>query len=231
VVGSVGERLEGIRARVKRAALDAGRDPMSVRLIAVSKGQPETAIREAFAAGQRDFGENYVQELRAKAGALSDLDGIVFHAIGGLQRNKVKDVVKIVRVIHTVDRAELADEIEKRTMGPVDVLIEVNIAREHQKSGCSPEAVSELAAHVAKLEKLRLVGLMAIPPESAEPKETRPWFRALRELGAQISTSHPTCRELSMGMSHDFEEAIAEGATMVRVGTAIFGARAPKAER
>jgi pyridoxal phosphate enzyme (YggS family) len=230
-MGQIAENLARIRARIEEAARAAGRDPAGVRLIAVSKTHPASAIREAFGAGQRDFGENYVQELRAKAADLADLDGIVFHAIGGIQRNKVKDVVRVARVVHTVDREELALEIDKRAESPIDVLLEVNVAREPQKAGCAPERAGDLAGAVAALPNLRLVGLMAIPPESAEPSASRRWFAALRELRDAVAKEHPRCRELSMGMSHDFGEAIAEGATMVRVGTAIFGARPPKPER
>lgn len=190
-------------------------------LIAVSKTHPPEAVREAYAAGQRDFGENYVQELVAKARALEDLADLRWHVIGHLQRNKVKDVLPIATFLHTVDRLELAREIAKRAMTPVRVLVEVNVGREPQKSGVEPDQVTELWSELAKLEGVVPVGLMAVPPAADEAESTRPYFVELRGLAQRL----PGCVELSMGMSHDFAVAIEEGATMVRVGTAIFGPR------
>jgi PLP dependent protein len=199
------------------------------KLIAVSKGHGSEAIREAYEAGQRDFGENYVQELMRKADELRDLDGIVWHAIGSLQRNKVKDVCRVAGLIHTVDRASLADEIAKRASGPIKVLIEVNIGEETQKAGCLPSEVSALAAHIARLENVTLAGLMTIPPHDENAEATRPFFARMRALrDTLLAAGFETARELSMGMSSDFGVAIEEGATMIRVGTAIFGARAPR---
>jgi pyridoxal phosphate enzyme (YggS family) len=228
-VPSIAENLAVIRERIARAAERSGRKLGDVKLIAVSKGHDAKVIREAFDAGQRAFGENYVQELTEKARALADIvAGLELHVIGSLQRNKVKDVVGLARAIHTVDRKELALEIEKRATRPIDVLIEVNVGREPQKSGCSPEDATALAEAIASLPKLRLVGFMAIPPLEAEASENRPLFAALRALRDRNLAAFPRAIELSMGMSHDFEEAILEGATIVRVGTAIFGARPPR---
>jgi pyridoxal phosphate enzyme (YggS family) len=228
-VPSIAENLAALRERVAAAAAKAGRKASDVKLVAVSKGHDASALREAFEAGQRVFGENYVQELKEKARALEDIAGeLELHFIGGLQRNKVKDVVGIARTIHTVDRLELAIEIDKRAPHPIDVLIEVNVGREPQKSGCDPEAASGLADEIAKKPNLRLVGWMAIPPLEAEAAANRPLFSALRELRDKNLGAHPLAKELSMGMSHDFEEAILQGATIVRVGTAIFGARPPR---
>lgn len=210
---SIAENLARIRAEL----------PAHVRLVAVSKTQPPEAIREAYAAGQRDFGENYAQEWRAKADALADLPGLTWHFIGGLQTNKVKYLAGRATYVHTVDREELAAEISRRwaKAGAVArVLLEVNVAGEASKSGCRPDDVPGLAAAVAALPAVSLVGLMCIPPAGEDP---RPHFRRVRAL--RDAAGLP---ELSMGMSGDYREAIAEGATMVRIGTAIFGARPPR---
>jgi PLP dependent protein len=207
---SVAENLARLRADV----------PAHVTLVAVSKKQPPEAIREAYAAGQRHFGENYAQEWRAKADALADLPELVWHFIGALQTNKAKYLAGRVGFVHTVDREELARELAKRWAARGEVLrvfLEVNVAGEGSKSGCRPEDAPALAAAVRSLPALALEGLMCIPPPGEDP---RPHFRRLRALRDALGV-----RELSMGMSGDFREAIAEGATFVRVGTAVFGAR------
>jgi hypothetical protein len=222
---TLAERLQHVRERVAEAAARAGRPAGSVRLLAVSKTKPAEQIREAYAAGQRDFGENYVQELCAKAAALADLTDIRFHLIGPLQRNKVKLVVPVVSLVHTVDRASLAEELSKRAAAAgrmLPVLLEVNVSGEASKAGCSPEEAPSLAAAVRELPGVALRGLMTIPPDTEDRELARPYFRRLRELRDALGADLP---ELSMGMSHDFEIAIEEGATIVRVGTAIFGAR------
>ncbi|MFO0551395.1 MAG: YggS family pyridoxal phosphate-dependent enzyme [Polyangiaceae bacterium] len=218
---SIGARLTLIRERVERAA--HGR---RVTLVAVSKGHPASAIREAYAAGQRIFGENYAQELADKARELADLADLEWHFIGGLQRNKVKLIAGVARLIHTVDRAELGAEISKRSAREQAVLIEVNIGGEPQKAGCSPEDTAALARALGAMERVRLAGLMAIPPAD-DAEENRRHFAALAKLGAELRAAAllPEDFELSMGMSDDFEVALAEGATLVRVGTAIFGPR------
>lgn len=224
----IAERLEAVRAAVARAAARSRRDPNLVRIVAVSKRQPASAIVAAYAAGQRDFGENYVQELESKARELAHLVDLRWHAIGALQRNKAKDVVRVAHVIHTIDRAELALELAKRAAAlgrAIEVLIEVDLAGEAQKAGCAPEDVASLAT-ICTAAGLRVTGLMAIPPASDDPERTRPYFARLRTLqGGLAQAGHPTVVELSMGMSHDFEVAVEEGATLVRVGIAIFGAR------
>ncbi len=202
-----------------RSALPAG-----VTLVAVSKTHPPEAVREAYAAGQRDFGENYAQEWRAKADALADLADLRWHFIGGLQTNKVKYLAGRVAFIHTVDRAELAEEISRRwaKAGAVArVLVEVDLGGEDQKAGCAPAEVEPLLRRIAPLPALEVVGLTAIPPPADDP---RPHFRALRALRDRLGL-----RELSMGMSGDWPVAVEEGATLVRIGTAIFGARPPRA--
>ena len=228
-MSSIAEQLVLVRDRIAAAALRAGRPADSVRLLAVSKGHPAEDVAEAYATGQRDFGENYVQELVAKARALEHLRDIVWHAIGPIQRNKARDVCRVARIVHTVDRVEIAEELAKRAAHPLDVLIEVNVAGEAQKAGCDPESVERIASRIAELASLELVGLMAIPPLDREPEANRPHFAKLRALGESLrANGHVTATELSMGMSADFDVAIGEGATIVRVGTAIFGARTPR---
>ena len=210
---SVAERLAAVRA-----ALPAG-----VRLVAVSKTQPASAIREAYAAGQRDFGENYAQEWREKADALADLADLRWHFIGGLQTNKVKYLAGRVAYVHTVDREELARELSRRfaQKGAVArVLLEVNTGGEASKSGCAPADAPRLRDAVRALPAIEVAGLMCIPPAGEDP---RPHFRLLRALRDRLGLA-----ELSMGMSGDWPVAVEEGATMVRIGTAIFGARPPK---
>jgi hypothetical protein len=203
-----------------RAAL-----PQGVTLVAVSKTHPPEAIREAYAAGQRDFGENYAQEWRAKADALADLADLRWHFIGGLQTNKVKYLANRVALVHTVDRPELAEEISRRWAkagGVARVLLEVDLGGEERKAGCAPQDVEPLCARVRSLPAVEVVGLTCIPPPTDDP---RPHFRALRALRDRLGL-----RELSMGMSGDWQVAVEEGATLVRIGTAIFGDRAPRAD-
>jgi pyridoxal phosphate enzyme (YggS family) len=221
---TIGERLSGVRARIAAACERAGRDPETVALVAVSKTQDASAVRAAYDAGQRTFGENYVQELCSKARALSALEGLRWHLIGHLQRNKSREVAGVVSCVETVDSTRLADALAKHVAadrGPrLGVMIQVNVAREPQKSGIAAEELDALAAHVRAMPELELRGLMTVPPLDREPEASRPHFRALRELAQQHGL-----RELSMGMSSDLEVAVEEGATIVRVGTAIFGAR------
>ncbi len=214
---SIAERLGRLRAQL----------PPAVTLVAVSKTQPAEALRQAYEAGQRHFGENYAQEWRDKAAALADLPDLVWHFVGSLQTNKVKLLVPAepprASWIHTVDRPELARELSKRAAqrgASLRVLLEVNVAREPQKAGAAPEAVPALAAEVAGLPGLELRGLMCIPPAEGDP---RPHFRALRALAGGLELP-----DLSMGMSGDWQAAVEEGATLVRVGTAIFGERPPR---
>ena len=211
---------DGVAARLARvrAAIPGG-----VTLVAVSKAQPAGAIREAYAAGQRHFGENYVQEWRAKAEALADLPDLAWHFVGGLQTNKVKYLAGRVALVHTVDREDLGREVSRRweRVGSTGrILVEVNVGREPGKAGCDPDAVPGLVATLRALPALDVAGLMCIPPADRDP---RPFFAALRGLRDGLGL-----RELSMGMSGDYPAAIAEGATLVRVGTAVFGERPPR---
>lgn len=212
------EGLDRVRERIARAAARAGRDVRQIKLIAVSKTQPLSSLREALAAGQLVFGENYAQELREKSDALGP--GVEWHFIGALQSNKARLVAGRAAIIHTCDRLSLAREISKRAVTDQRVMIEVNVGREPQKAGVLPEAAAALLAQIRELPRLQCDGLMCIPPADQDP---RPHFRALRELAEKLQLP-----ELSMGMSADFETAIEEGATLVRVGTAIFGERPPR---
>lgn len=190
-------------------------------LIAVSKLHPASSIREACQTGQRDFGENYPQELREKAEELRDIAGIRWHAIGPLQKNKAKYVAKVAFAFHALDRIDVAQELSRRRVGDaLRCYLEVNIASEGSKAGLKVEDVAPFLAAINSLPNLAVVGLMCLPPETSDPESSRPYFRQLRELGRRIGL-----KELSMGTTADFETAIEEGATAVRVGSAIFGPR------
>jgi PLP dependent protein len=226
---SIADNLKSIRGRISEAALRAGRDPASVRLVAVSKTKPAAAIAAARECGQVIFGENYVQELVSKSAELPD--GISWHFIGNLQSNKVRQIAGLVDMIHSVDRLSLAQEID-RQWGALertcDILIQVNISREETKGGTSSAELLHLVTEVAQLPHLHIKGLMTMPPFFDDPEAARPYFRALRELAREVEAAGIAgveMNELSMGMSGDFEAAIAEGATLVRVGSALFGER------
>lgn len=226
---SVAANLKIINDRIRCAALQAGRDPASVRLVAVSKTKPAAAVDEAARAGQLLFGENYVQELVAKAREV--VQPVEWHFIGHLQSNKVRQIAGLVTMIHSVDRLSLAEEIDRQwgKLGrECPVLVEVNIACEATKCGTSTTELFDLVRRVAALPHLRVRGLMTMPPFFDDPEGARPYFRELRRLAAEIAAAgipRVEMTELSMGMSGDFEVAIAEGATLVRVGSAIFGER------
>lgn len=218
------QRYEEIRARIDAACLKSHRDPGSVRLIAVSKTRPFEEIAALYQIGQRDFGENYAQELveKAKQAQALGLHEIRWHMIGHLQSNKVKAILPYVSVIHTVDSEKLLSEIQKRATQPVEVLIEVNLDGETSKAGVPPQDVSTLVAASTRYEQIRCGGLMCIPDPN-RAGGVGPAFQTLQTLEKSL---HPVTRGiLSMGMTADFAEAIAYGATDVRVGTAIFGSR------
>jgi pyridoxal phosphate enzyme (YggS family) len=217
------ERLESVRARVRDAALAVGRDPASVRLVAVSKKHSVAAIREAYGAGQRDFGENYAQELAEKAAALSDLPDLRWRFIGGFQRNKAKLLVPTGCAVETIASLDAARTVHERAAAVgkrIEVMLQVNVAGEVQKSGLAPSGVAALVEGVRAFSALELTGLMVIPPDDDEAR-ARESYRTVRALAAELGLP-----QLSMGMSDDLELAIAEGSTSVRVGTAIFGPRA-----
>jgi pyridoxal phosphate enzyme (YggS family) len=211
--------LAAVRERMARAAERARRDPDGITLLAVTKVFPAAVIREAYELGLRQFGENYVQEFEAKAPEVADLADARFHLIGHLQSNKSKKAAELFQTIQTVDSAKLARRLNESGR-PLDVMIEVKVSDEEAKSGADPAELGELIAAIRECPNLRLEGLMTMPPWSDDAEASRPYFRRLRELGELHGL-----RGLSMGMSHDLETAIEEGATCVRVGTALFGKR------
>jgi len=221
-----------IRERIAAAAARAGRDPDGIQLMAVSKTVPPERILQAVDAGITLFGENYVQEAREKIPAIGH--NLSWHMIGHLQTNKVKYVITLFDWIHSVDRLELARELDKRAgqqARKLQVLIEVNVSGEASKSGAEPSQVLELVRQISGLPHLNVRGLMTLPPYSDDPEQSRPYFQALSQLRDEISVAAiPNIRmdELSMGMTDDFEVAIEEGATIIRVGRAIFGERINK---
>ncbi len=218
--GTIRDRLERVQERVARAALNVGRDPEEITLIAVSKRKPATDIVAAYEVGQRHFGENYIQEFQAKKTELPELPGAMFHFIGKLQSNKTRVACNLFDSIHTVTSAKLARRMDEQSAGDRDVFIEVKLSDEEAKGGLAPKEVPQLAEFIRSSTKLNLRGLMTMPPWTEDPAVARPYFQKLRELADANGLS-----DLSMGMSRDLEAAIEEGATFIRVGTAIFGER------
>ena len=228
---TISDNLQAVKSRVKSAVQAAGRPDGAVHLLAVSKTWPAADVRAAWAAGQHAFGENYVQEAVMKITALDDLD-LEWHFIGPLQSNKTRDVAEHFAWVHSVDRLKIAERLSAQRpadLPPLQVCIQVNVSGAASKSGLAPEEHDALAQAVARLPHLRLRGLMAIPEPSDAPALLRRRFARLRELRDGLNAKGMNLDVLSMGMSDDLEIAIAEGATIVRVGTAIFGAR-PKVE-
>ena len=233
-MASIAENILQVRGRITSACRAFDRLPADVRLLAVSKTCPGVSVRAAHAAGQRDFGENYVQEALAKIEELADLRSeLTWHLIGPLQSNKAREVAARFDWVHAVDRLKLAQrlsDLRPPELAPLQVCLQVNISGEASKSGVAPGEVLGLARAVAALPRLQLRGLMAIPEPAGDLAAQRAPHRALRELLAHLNADGLALDTLSMGMSADLEAAIAEGATWVRVGTAIFGARAPKSQ-
>jgi PLP dependent protein len=229
----IAERLLALRARITSAARRVGRDPAKITLIGVTKRIDASRVAEALSLGLSDLGENYVQEARQKIHAVREAlaagklpQAARWHGIGQLQRNKVREAVALFDVIHSVDRIPLAQELDRRAGQAgrrLEVFLQVNLSGEAQKGGVLPGLLGELAAECAKLPHLVPLGLMALPAESRDPETARPVFAALRELRDALGSDRFVA--LSMGMSHDFEVAIEEGATHIRVGTALFGPR------
>ncbi len=213
------EQLIAVRERIARAAERVGRDPESITLVAVSKVKPASDIVAAYEAGQRHFGENYVQEFQRKAAELPQLPGAVFHFIGKLQSNKTNPAAELFGVIQTIDSEKIARRLDAAGK-PLDVFLEVKLSEEESKGGMNSKRLPAVKTFVEQCENLRLRGLMVMPPWSDDPEQARPYFRRCRELAEEHGL-----KELSMGMSHDLEVAIEEGSTLVRVGTAIFGKR------
>lgn len=223
-MSTIAENIAKVAGRIRDAAQAAGRNEHAVGLLAVSKTKPVSALREAYASGQRDFGENYLQEALDKQAELGDLD-ITWHFIGPIQSNKTKAIAAHFDWVHSVDRLKIAERLSAQRpegLPPLNICLQVNISGEATKSGCLPEELPGLASAIQALPGLRLRGLMAIPEPQDDPARQREPFAQLRELQASLNLPLDT---LSMGMSHDLEAAIAEGATWVRIGTALFGAR------
>lgn len=223
------DNLNLVKKRIEEACAKSGRNPKEVTLVAVSKKKPEEDILELYRAGQRDFGENYIQELRTKQEDLPK--DIRWHMIGHLQRNKVKYIAGTIAMIHSVDSLELAETIDREALKNgriIPILMEVNVAGEESKFGVRPEEADALAEQISHLQNVRLQGFMTSAPFAENPEEDRPVFRNLRKLSVDIGQknyNNVTVDALSMGMTNDYSVAVEEGSTIVRVGTAIFGAR------
>ncbi|MBP0939613.1 YggS family pyridoxal phosphate-dependent enzyme [Pseudomonas alliivorans] len=223
-MSTIAANISTLEQRIRTASLAAQRDPASVGLLAVSKTKPSSALREAYAAGLRDFGENYLQEALGKQAELADLP-LCWHFIGPIQSNKTRAIAENFAWVHSVDRLKIAQRLsEQRPEGlePLNICIQVNVSGEASKSGCTPEDLPALAAAISALPRLKLRGLMAIPEPTEDQAEQAAAFAAVRTLQDHLDLPLDT---LSMGMSHDLEAAIAQGATWVRIGTALFGAR------
>jgi pyridoxal phosphate enzyme (YggS family) len=231
IMATIGANLQAVNERIGRAAQLAGRDPRTISLIAVTKTHPVEAIEEAHAAGQRAFGENYVQEALDKMrhfAARAEARDIEWHMIGPLQSNKTRVVAESFAWVHSVEREKIAERLSEQrpaALGPLNVLLQVNVSGEASKSGVAPDKIAPLAQRVAALPRLRLRGLMAIPEPTRDAMLQRARFRTLRELLERLRAEGLALDTLSMGMSDDLEAAVAEGATMLRIGTAIFGVR------
>lgn len=229
---SIKENMELVREQLAAACVRAGRNSADVRLVAIAKTMPVEAVAEALVAGQSLIGESYVQEFVDKVEAIAE--PVEWHFVGGLQTNKVKYLAGKVALIHSVDRLSLAEEINRqwgKSGRTADILIQVNLGHEASKSGTDENQLEALVRQVAQLEHVRIRGLMTLPPYCDDPEDVRPFFRRLRELARYmdgLGLAGVGMGELSMGMTHDFEVAIEEGATLIRVGTAIFGPRRPK---
>mgnify|MGYP000394775789 FL=1 len=223
-MSTIAENISTLAERIHNAAQAAQRDPASVGLLAVSKTKPASDLREAYAAGLRDFGENYLQEALGKQPQLSDLP-LIWHFIGPIQSNKTRAIAENFAWVHSVDRLKIAQRLSEQRpaeLPPLNICIQVNVSGEASKSGCTPEDLPALAHAISALPNLRLRGLMAIPEPTEDSDEQNAAFAAVRDLQHNLNLPLDT---LSMGMSHDLEAAIAQGATWVRIGTALFGAR------
>ena len=223
-MSTIAGNIAQVEARIRAAALAVQRDVTSIHLLAVSKTKPAAALREAYAAGVRDFGENYLQEARAKQVELADLP-LCWHFIGPIQSNKTRDIAEHFAWVHSVDRLKIAQRLSEQRpadLEPLNICIQVNVSGEASKSGCTPQDLPALAAAINALPRLKLRGLMAIPEPTENRAEQDAAFATVRDLQQSLNLGLDT---LSMGMSHDLESAIAQGATWVRIGTALFGAR------
>ena len=223
-MSTIAGNIAQVEARIRAAALAVQRDVTSIHLLAVSKTKPAAALREAYAAGVRDFGENYLQEARAKQVELADLP-LCWHFIGPIQSNKTRDIAEHFAWVHSVDRLKIAQRLSEQRpedLPPLNICIQVNVSGEASKSGCTPADLPALAAAISALPRVKLRGLMASPEPTEDRTEQDAAFATVRTLQESLNMGLDT---LSMGMSHDLESAIAQGATWVRIGTALFGAR------
>lgn len=223
-MSTIADNIAQVSSRIHAAILAANRDENSVRLLAVSKTKPAQALRDAYAAGLRDFGENYLQEALGKQLELADLP-LIWHFIGPIQSNKTRAIAEHFAWVHSVDRLKIAQRLSEQRpadLPPLNICIQVNVSGEASKSGCSPADLPELASAISALPRLKLRGLMAIPEPTEDRAAQDAAFAAVKNLQASLNLPLDT---LSMGMSHDLESAIAQGATWVRIGTALFGAR------
>ena len=231
-MSSIADNIGSVTRRIQKATLKAGRDPDSVRLLAVSKTRPPEDLRAAFEAGQKAFGENYLQEALDKIGALDDLDGIEWHFIGPIQSNKTRQIAEAFAWVHSVDRLKIARRLSEQrpeSLPALNICLQVNINNEDSKSGCTLDELPELVSAISDLPNISLRGLMAIPDPDQPESELRLSFQKLAGTLKNLKQDYPDAGPLdtlSMGMADDLELAIAEGATWVRVGTALFGARA-----
>lgn len=226
-MSNIAANLESVRQQLRSAAEQAGRDPQAVTLLAVSKTRPADDLRAAWAQGQRDFGENYLQESLEKIKALADLP-LCWHFIGPIQSNKTRPIAENFHWVHSVDREKIGRRLAEQRppeLVPLNICLQVNISGEASKSGCLPEDLPALAAALDALPAISVRGLMAIPAASQDETEQRAVFARMQSLLNELQVQHPQMDTLSMGMSGDMAAAIAEGSTMVRIGTAIFGAR------
>lgn len=226
-MASIAENISAVREEIGKAAVGCGRPVASVALLAVSKTQGPQKVREAYTAGQRDFGENYVQEALSKISALP-LPGLCWHFIGPIQSNKTREIAEHFQWVHSVDRLKIAQRLSAQrpaNLGPLNLCIQVNISEEDSKSGVALAEVADLCAAINGLKNICLRGLMAIPAPSDDAEQQRLTFLPLAQLLQRLAAKYPQMDTLSIGMSGDYAAAIAEGSTIVRIGSAIFGAR------
>ncbi|MDN7123800.1 YggS family pyridoxal phosphate-dependent enzyme [Pseudidiomarina sp. 1APP75-32.1] len=227
-MNSIINRLKEVRSSIESACLQSNRSPESVQLLAVSKTKPADKIRQLYQAGQRHFGENYLQEALQKQLQLTDLSDIVWHFIGPIQSNKTRDIATHFTWVQSIDRLKIArrlNEQREQHMPPLNILIQVNIDDEQSKAGIAPDQLAEFAAELQQFPQLKLRGLMTLPAANPTAEQQRQSLTAMQRLFSELKSQYPTVDTLSMGMSNDLETAIAAGSTMVRIGTALFGAR------
>jgi pyridoxal phosphate enzyme (YggS family) len=230
-MNSIADNIQSIRKRITQAAVGCGRSPGDILLLAISKTFPVEAIAQAVQAGMYQFGENRVQEAENKIPCFKKASNLTWHLVGHLQSNKARRAAQLFDVVHSLDSIRLAERLNQASLEigkTLSVLLQVDLGGEETKFGATPRRIREMASAISNLKGIRLDGLMTLPPYFEDPEKVRPFFAKLRELKEMLESEQPGClgrQHLSMGMSHDFEAAISEGATIVRIGTAIFGLR------